>query len=332
MNTKRLYNLWIALHDESAKSPDGFVGYRGFYSCECVDTYIGMDGVGNEYLFIALSDEAAQAFETPSLSGITFSLVENQHIDNKHKLLRVGMAPGMNLNEAFEAFTVTLVCRISLLKDDMEVIEEIYDLSKDYANFFKNDGKADLTPIEEQGLFGELLTLSEAVDQFGDAAVDTWVGQDKNRHDFVFKHDNSIEVKTSLKQNRRVFVVSNDVQLSFTPGSKLFLKFMILEKNPSGRTIAEVINDIYENKISSQASKEAFDRKLLEGKVKRGEITSTTRFLSIENHYYEVGDEFPRFTLESIKHVSPRIYDVKYKVDLDGLEEFRGDLYECLAA
>lgn len=330
MNANNLYERWAKAHKAAHES--GGTVYQGFYECKSVETYIAIDEVGNEYLYIALSEEAVEAFESPSLAGITFALVNNPAIDADKKCLQIAMAPNADLEEAFEAFTITLIGRISLIESDVDVAVEIYNLCKEYSDFFSKGGHTVLSPQDEQGLFGELLMLNEAIDRLGESAVDCWVGQDKSRHDFVFKYNNAVEVKTSLKQSRRIFTVSNDMQLENPSGTRFFLKFMILEKNPSGRTIGEVITDIYDNKLTSQKARDAFERKLLEGKVRRSDVPSGRRYVLIESHVYEITDSFPRLTLERIQSISHRIFGCKYKVDLDGYEEFTGDIYEYLAA
>lgn len=330
MNSSYLYDRWTKAH-ATAHEIGGTV-YKGFYECKSVDSYIAIDEVGNEFLYITLGKEAIDVFESPSLAGITFGIVSNPNIDDENKVLQIAMAPNADLEEAFEAFTVTLISRISLLESDVDVAMEIYNICKEYSDFFSKGGKYVLTPQEEQGLFGELLFLSKSIDRLGESAVNCWVGQDKSRHDFVFKGNNAVEVKTSLKQSRRIITVSNDMQLENPEGTRFFLNFLILEKNPSGRTIGELISDIYDNKLSSQVLRDAFDRKLLEGKIKRGSVPSNRRYVLIESHFYEINESFPRLTLEAIQSISTRIFNCKYKLDLDGYEEYLGDVYEYLAA
>ena len=330
MRSKWLYDKWDQAHANSQLAAG--IAYYGFLSCENADTYVAIDEAGNESLFITLTEAAAKAFQSPRIAGMDFTVEQNDKIDRKNKVLRISMNPKAVLEEAFEAFSVSLVTRVAAVKNKNDLLEEIYDICQDYSDFFGKGGKTTLGPLEEQGLFGELLVLSEAIEHFGDNAVECWVGQDKNRHDFVFKGDNAIEVKTSTKQGRQIVTISNDHQLESRGDSRLFLKLIIVEKNPSGTTIAELIDRIMSHQLVSQSAKRLFERKLLEGKVRVGEVPAINKYVLVETHNYLVDGDFPRLSPEKIQRISPRIYGCKYKIDLTGLSDFREDIYEYLGA
>jgi len=332
MESSKLYERWAMVHEQTSPVDKTSSVYQGFFDCKFGSTYIGADGVGNESLLVCLTDLAVDAFEKPNVSGMSFEIINDPALSQTDRFLKIGVAPGHNeIKEAFEAFTVTLIGRISLIDDPVCAVQEIYEVCKDYADFFGKGGVTSLSFIEEEGLFGELLVLERCINLFGDRAIDCWMGPDKSRHDFVFHGNDSIEVKTSLKQNRKIVTVSNDMQLTNTGVANLFLLFWILELNPSGKTVADLINNINE-KLTTSKAKERFDQKLLEMKVVRGKIPTNKRFIQIETHQYLVDNRFPRLTLDDVRAKSNRIYDLKYKVDLDGLDEYGGDVYEHLGA
>ena len=255
METSYLYKAWSDLHSLLRGETES--AFRGYYTCSFGSTYICLDALGNESLLIMLDNAAASSFQSPKVSGIGFKIERNEKISKTYPFLKIFLAPGYEIQEAFEAFTVTLILRISKINDTSEVLDAVYELSKEYSNFFGKGGKTDLTENEEQGLFGELLVLRELLDRFGDGAINAWTGPDKNRHDFVFESNNAIEVKTNLKQTMKKITVSNSVQLFNTPNANLYLKLMVLEYNPSGITLGQLINDIYEiarNSISKKVS------------------------------------------------------------------------------
>jgi hypothetical protein len=331
MDSTVLYNRWQKLHENPVPN-DSYIALQGFYDCPFGSTYIGKDGVGNESLFVYLDEGSSRHFESPNISGLHFEIVCENKISSKETYLKISIqADHDNLCDAFEAFTVSLVERLSLIKESSTAIETLYDVCQDYGNFFGKGGKISLSFKEEEGLFGELLILNMLVDKFHDAAISCWMGPDRSRHDFVFQGNNAIEAKTSLKQNRKQISISNEMQLENPKDSALFLVLEILETNPAGETIADLINKVY-GKLTSSVSKKKFDDKLMEMKVIRGKIVSNLRFILIESHHYKVDSEFPRLTISKVNLQSTRIYEVKYKIDLDGLEEYKGDIYELLRA
>ena len=323
-----LYERWNKIHFLKAQNSQQSIFYQGFHSCNFGSTFVGIDAVGNESLFLAIDSTFENVFESPNVSGLSFEIVSVPMLSGTNKFLKIGVTPGhLMLNEAFEAFTVTLVSRISLIDDFVSLSDAIFDACNEYANFFGKNAKTSLSFVEEEGLFGELIVLRECLDRFGDRSISCWTGPTKNRHDFMFREKRALEVKTSLKQNRKLITISNDTQLSNNENAPLFLILLILETDPKGISIADLIHSIYE-KIKSNQAKEDFERKLLEMKVVRSQIPTKRRFSLVERHCYKVDDQFPRITLDEIHAISNRIYDLKY--NLDGLNEYEGDVYDSL--
>ena len=77
----------------------------------------------------------------------------------------------------------------------------------------------------QQGLYGELLFLSECLDSQGLEAVSHWAGSEDETHDFYFG-SHAVEVKTTSAQAPYFAHISSEYQLdnSDIPG-KLFLRF-----------------------------------------------------------------------------------------------------------
>lgn len=331
MDTRLLFKKWADFHRESDPLT-GKTFIKPFYNCEFGSTYVSIDGLGNESLFIELDSISAAKFKNPKLYGIVFEAKAFPQIRDDIPLLRIGLANGVVLTEAFEAFAVTLVGQIALFKDKLDVIEAIYDVCDDYAEFFGHGGKTTLSAAEEQGLFGELMVLKGVLKRFGGQAIACWTGPDKNKHDFIFANDDAIEVKTSRAQTRKVVKISNENQLSSNNDAKLFLKYIVVEPNPSGRTLSEQIDDIYDNLLHGEAQKHDFSNKLLQQKVLRGELPSSKKFVVVSEEFYEIGEGFPRLSKDLIQGISDKLYDVQYKVSLDGLTPYQGDPYDLLDA
>lgn len=332
MNDLFLFNKWEKCRSNllETQNDDKAIVYQGFYECKFGQTFLSADKLGHEALYIELSDESAAKFQNPSISGIHFEIVKNEALSTTKPYLAISLEAGQNLIEAFEAFTVTLTQQISLCPDPESALEIIYSVVDDYTSFFGHGGKDELGPKEEQGLFGELLVLRELLEHYGDGGVKTWTGPDKNKHDFIFASNDSIEVKTSTNQTRLDIKISNENQLSFEPGSLLFLKLLVVEKNPSGQTLVDLIYDIENSFLKTSETKKSFERKLLEMKVIPGKIVSRRRYTLVATHLYKVDYNFPRLTQATVHAVSNRIHEVKYRLSLDGMSEFTGDPYECL--
>lgn len=324
--SSKLYDKWDKLREQSL-STDFSGAISGFYSCPFGYTYVAIDQIGNESIYLTLDKAAIDSFQKPSLNGIEFSIVSEPRISTTDKLLQISLSASYSdVREAFEAFTITLTGKLSTVSDSLDALEIIYSVCSTYSKFFSKRCQTNLSPLEEQGLFGELLVLRRVIEEKGDDAIKSWMGPDRSRHDFVFSGNKAIEVKTTLKQTTKIVTISNSVQLENTAGAPLYLMLIVLEKNPSGRKTSDLLNEVYEMLCSNQA-KEEFDQKLLELAVARDNFPSANSYVLINSHCFLVDDKFPKLDPDYIHAKSTRISEVKYKIDLEGYDEITEDVY-----
>ncbi len=332
LSTNFLYDRWENCKEALKKSKDNGETYKiqAFYNCDFGLTFISVTITGDEKLYIPLSKELADQYETPSIGGLNFEIISDERLSKSLKYLTISQNYSPELAAAFEVFTATLIERIASETTFEGALEGVSSVIDAYAEFFKKGGKDALTSNEEQGLFGELLTLIDCIKRFGDKAVDSWCGSDKNKHDFIFADNDAIEVKTTRNQTRVNLLISNENQLSFAKGSLLFLKVYVLERNPSGSTIAGLVEEILNEDLRSSAAKEIFKKKLMAAKVMPEEAPNKHHFQRVSTHIYLIDEDFPRITQEAIQRISTRIFEVKYYLSLDGYKEYDGDIYERL--
>ncbi len=332
--TSNLYKKWEECKEEAKKSSGGphsqGVCYFPFSRSGFGGVSISVDSTGSESLYIQLDESTANSFERPNVAGLLFSIGLFPELDETNRFLKISLDSHSGLPEAFEAFSVTVARTIATSAEPADAIEDVLSIVGKYSVFFGKGGKCILTRAEEQGLFGELLVLEKVLSTLGDNAIATWTGPDRNKHDFIFDHDDAIEVKTSLRQTRLEVKISNENQLSFAAGSKLFLQLLTLEVNPNGQTLSELIKHINNDCIKTEGARQAFKTKLLEMGVEPKLLSSNRRYVLLETHTFRVNDTFPRLTIENIKGISSRIFNLTYRLDLNGYAEEEADIYECL--
>ena len=329
-----LYQKWAQCKKDASAIPNGSgsrgLCYSSFSLARFGCIFISVDGAGSESLYIELDDDTADNFERPDIRGMLFSVDKILDLDATKRFLRISLDSQSSLPEAFEAFSVTVARTLATVENSSEAVEVVLEIVEKYLAFFGKGGRRVLSASEEQGLFGELLVLEKALSVFGDKSINAWTGPDKNKHDFIFKNNDSIEVKTSLKQTRISVKISNENQLSFAPGSNLYLKILALEVNPSGQTVVDLINHLLNDCIVSENAKTDFKMKLLEMGIDAELVQARRHYVLVGTHTYHVDDSFPRLTLETVRGVSTRIYNLTYCLDLDGVEEEGGNIYERL--
>lgn len=323
MNNFDLYKCWNNLHALVQTENNGRI-FQGFYNARFGALYVSSDPLGNESLYVTLDDATANSFKEPTVSGLCFEILSELNLSNVNKFLRISIAHGYEgIKEAFESFCVSLATRVSNIPNFAEAANEVVKTCHDYSQFFSRKGKTSLDKEKEQGIFAELIILRRLVDEIGDKAIFSWFGPERSRHDFIFTDNSAIEVKSSTKLDRRVIKVSNDVQLINVDGAPLYLAYVKLEKD-RGISTLDLINEII-RKLSTESAQISFKEKLLEDCINSADFPEPRNYYVNEISYFFVDDHFPKLTPNYVNAISPRIYDVVYKIDLDGLDVFDGE-------
>ena len=328
MNNSTLYDMWENLNSRvnNECTSDTQNMYARFANCAFGSAYIAINKNKDKSIFIDLPFYPDN-ISFPNIKGLSFKLIDVPQIKENTIFLRLCSKSQNCLDEAFEAFSVTLIEAIKELKDPVEVIDAIFDVTERYLQFFSPEKTTRLTKTQEQGLFGELLFINKYLDDIGnDKVVEAWTGPSKNKHDFIFPNNVGVEIKTISSQLQKNISISNENQLDFQDRKLLFLKLYILEVNPNGTTIDELISSI-ERKITSFNAKKNFMYKLLEYGIVLNMFNGQYRFVDVNDFVYLIDESFPKLIKSSLNSL---IFDVKYKVNIDSQPTFSGNLYEQL--
>lgn len=225
-----------------------------------------------------------------------------------------------NLEEAY-AFVRSILDRIQIEKAEFAVaVEEAVESLIGILALRRT-----LSKEKQVGLFGELLILRAVQRRDGtEAALKSWRGARGEEHDFGLSQLD-LEVKTTTGE-RRIHWISGANQLVPTPGRPLVLASVQLTTagSQAGRTLSTLVEE----------TKARFHSKL---SIVTGQLNSVgyhdvdadlypTRWvLRSIPEFYEVGPSFPAITLGRLQTVVPgaeRIQEVRYSVDVTGLEHF----------
>lgn len=276
-------------------------------------------GIDNEKLCIYLefTKEVLVDLEIPKLNGMLIDVVSEPIIDENKKYILI-RNESQN-EEIFEAFSSSMVDGLVNVTSYYDVYEVIKKVVKEYKDYFANPNKS-LSKQEEQGLCAELLELSHLISKMGQRVVINWQGPAKNKRDFVFE-ESAIEIKSTLSQENTSVLINNENQLDCNyPQSlkNLFLKVYVMEDSDSGININKCIEDVL-SKISIISLKNIFLSSLLKLKIDPHTYVSKYQFTVQKQNVYIIDDNFPAITSKSIPNM---IYDVSYRLKLDGLDQY----------
>ena len=147
------------------------------------------------------------------------------------------------LNGVFTALCADLLARFEAARTD-DVLRLIRNTLSEWRALFAGTGRV-LTLRRLTGLFGELSVLIRLLEHSA-SAIDTWVGPDQNRHDFL-RGNLAIEVKTTLSDEGRQVRVHGLDQMEAPQGGRLLVAFKRLESKPEGGiTVPQLIQQACE--------------------------------------------------------------------------------------
>ncbi|MGW4740198.1 PD-(D/E)XK motif protein [Nocardia xishanensis] len=184
---------------------------------------------------------------------------------------------------------------------------------------------ATLSREREVGLFGELLVLGGLLGPLGARdALQAWRGGDAEEHDFGLS-ELDIEVKTTSGE-RRTHWIESLTQLVPTGVRPLWVVSHQITPagGGAGRTLPELV-DIIRSQVSDDALRDKFETELVGSgwyESARDQLSTVWTRRTPSVPHAVVGD-FPRLTPDAIRTdwvPMGRIPDVKYRINLDGLE------------
>ena len=190
-----------------------------------------------------------------------------------------------------------------------------------------------LDVASQTGLLGELWVLWRTLCNRGSIAIDSWTGPLRELHDFHMLTED-LEVKTTLAHQRNHVVNSLD-QITAKEGRPLFA--VSIQLRPAGAgpglSLPEAVDRIVERLSSDRSATEKFGRIMDDfGYDHRNAQLYTTHFgLRSLPAIIKVDNSFPRLTREALEkimppNVLPRLREVRYTVNLDGLGQ---DINDC---
>lgn len=181
-----------------------------------------------------------------------------------------------------------------------------------------------LTPEQQQGLIGELLTLRHVRDVLGpDVALEAWLGPFAEQHDFGFSTFD-VEVKTTTTEARS-HLIGSENQLQPSIGRSLWLMSVQLTRAGapgSGHSVATLVGDL---RSRFERGNDRFMDKLnsIGWRDADHELYLTPYILRSTPASYRVDDQFPAITRPRLKAAVPNpqlVGDVSYRIDLTTLD------------
>lgn len=231
-------------------------------------------------------------------------------------MLFVGLSQLPNsASDIFEIVVEDLRGQLEAAENSKESLSVIIKVLTKWRDFFAADKELIMSEERQQGLYGELLFLSECLDSQGLEAVPHWAGSDDETHDFYFG-PHAVEVKTTSAQAPYYARISSEYQLDDNdiPG-KLFLRFYALRKSHSGgEKLPELIAAIRSRLCEDVTVLHKFDEKLKNyGYFDEVADSYSVGYYQRDLYCFAVEKGFPKITKEE---VPLGVADLTYQVSI----------------
>ena len=240
----------------------------------------------------------------PEFKEITFILLDNE------------------LDEVFALFIENIYESINNLDNESMVINQTLDSIAKWKKLFDKIKSTLLTEEEQKGLVGELLFISESIENevSKDLMIENWFGPDYYNKDFVI-NNKGFEIKTTT-QDRPTIKISSEQQLDKQDLNILYLiQYNLEESKSNGFTLPELINKVSLEIAVNYILKSKFDEKLLQIGYNHDDYSKyDKKYKLIEKNVYNVNDDFPKIT----KSTLPKgIFNSIYNIEILVLDEFK---------
>lgn len=236
----------------------------------------------------------------PRWNGINIDLLKIPEYSSSF-YIRLEQRDGSDSN-IFEIVADDIILSLQNAEDDEMAYIELKQALTKWKLFFDFSNEINMSPIKQQGLYGELLYLKEAVERNGIAAVYSWTGPDAETHDFYFGA-NAVEIKTTSSKAPYNVIISSEYQLDNNDISgDLFLIFFALHKSKAtGETLPEIISKLKTLFSADVSALQDFQLRL----VKYGYIENHAELYPYgytlrERQQFWIKDDFPRITHQII--------------------------------
>ena len=146
---------------------------------------------------------------------------------------------GQNLESVFAQLTNEILKRV---QSGASPVDAVVGGIRDFRDLLKEPNVGASNEVIA-GLLGELLVLQRLCAVRADA-IKSWTGPESHRHDFR-RGNNALEVKTSLRSDRRIVTIHGIDQLSAPSGGTLVLFHVRMERSDAGElSVARLVSDL----------------------------------------------------------------------------------------
>ncbi len=319
-NSNHIAEIWATLEQEKN---DGLV--KRLYSTDISFHIYGIFQYPERYYGVAFTlsnDIHIDVSSFDNLRELKVKLINDTTFENSRLLIIQLLHP--DSRDIFASLCENLIQSVINLNTEQKIVRTVVNQLEKWKTLFEKNNSTGLTPIEQQGLYGELHFLQKILSKpdiiFCDV-LRTWVGVDKALRDFQGSSW-AVEVKTTSTNNPQKTIINGERQLDETLLDNLFLLHLSVEVSKgNGQTLFQKVETIREAFKDDIPALSTFNAKLFEaGYSDKHEYLYQDRFYQVRSeNFYKIENKFPRIKENELRR---GVSDVRYSIILAMCDEF----------
>lgn len=229
-----------------------------------------------------------------------------------------------DLSEIFGYFIEDIINDLKTIKDQNIALVKITSKINYWKRLFSKVAGVTLTPLQQQGLYGELYFLNELLEFNTDKwyIINGWHGPLGANQDFIY-NGIAIEIKTS-KSNSPTIKISNEHQLDKSGLTELFLILYKLNEYSGGKDTLHSLIQSIRQKLENEALIQ-FNEKIQNLGIQpdvEEEYVSLSYNIVFEK-LYKITDDFPKIVRNNLNNA---LSDVSYVIEPRLCTEFEKEV------
>lgn len=221
--------------------------------------------------------------------------------------------------EIYLEFIEKILIQFSEINDDIYGLKLLINKINIWVKFFETENYEGLSEEQIRGLFSELSFIIKIfnLNNNYEKVIKSWAGPEHGLHDFKFENFN-VEIKSYAKSKKiRISILD---QLDIDDGQVLYLSCFMLNKNPSGKSLNDLVNEIKNFIINNIRIYNLFLEKMSNiGYFDIHKNFYEENYLIEENNIYLVNNNFPKIVKTNLDEA---ISNVSYSINIESCHQF----------
>lgn len=298
-------------------------GYVWKKSAECEKHVFwwGKNSAAHPVLMFQLNQDHIPDFKNarPRVNGLDIDMVSVE--SGKHQGLIITLSKASDA-DLFHRLCLSLIQAAEGVETEAQAVQSVLNNLDRWREFLSAARRAVLSAEEIRGLYAELITINNLIDDYGrdpSEIVSAWQGPLGKSQDFQFP-SGYLEVKSIGGTAGNRVKISSEHQLDVV-GGFLYLAAVELFENQSSDA-GTSLNDLArrtEARLEIETAKLFRDRLMVGGYIDRGEY-DLPLFETGKTLVYKVDDGFPSIRASDLPQ---GVANVRYGLDLNSAQPFR---------